>query len=241
MTVTFIYNFRFYGECQARRHINPDGSKGGIVAVTAKIGMGVYIGDEASIGNEARIGDDASIGNEAIIGNDARIGDKASIGNDASIGDKARIGNDASIGDAAIIGNDAYIGDKASIGNAAIIGNDAYIGNAASIGNDAYIGDEASIGNEARIGDKAIIHVDDWWQTVGPQGRRNQVLTVVHSHKHGLRWWVGCRHACTTEELREAVAFDHGESAHGDDYRWAIDSILRHPALVRRIKGGVSQ
>ncbi len=181
-------------------HINPDGIKGGIVAVTAKIGMGVYIHKTAEAGNYA------------IIGNYVRIGVKA------IIGDYARIGNKANIGNAAIIGNDARIG------------NDAYIGDAARIGN------KARIGHAASIGDYAIIHVDDWWQTVGPQGGRRQVLTVVHSHKLGLRWWVGCRHACTTEELREAVAFDHGESAHGDDYRWAIDNILRHPALVRRIK-----
>jgi hypothetical protein len=70
---------------------------------------------------------------------------------------------------------------------------------------------------------------------VGPQGSRNTMLTAVQSAKHGLRWWVGCKHAISTEQLRALVKETHGVSEHGDDYRAVIDFVENHPARHRHI------
>lgn len=57
-TATFIHNFFGRMKAEARYHINPDGSRGGIVAATAKIGAGVKIAETAQVGYGASAGDD---------------------------------------------------------------------------------------------------------------------------------------------------------------------------------------
>ena len=99
----------------------------------------------------------------------------------------------------------------------------------------AEIGPRASIGYGASIGDGASIGYGEWFFTAGPQGGRNALLTAVLKPE-GLRWWVGCRHNVTTEELLAAVEAFHGASAHGDDYRHIIKSIETHPGLARALE-----
>ena len=90
--ITFTHKFFGWLDAEARRHVNPDGSQGAIVALTAKVAKGltlsasVEIGPRAIIGGGASIGDGASIGPRASIGYDASIGPRASIGGGASIG-----------------------------------------------------------------------------------------------------------------------------------------------------------
>ena len=94
---TFTHKFFGWLEAEAYRHINPDGSEGAIVAVTAQIAEGLTFGDtvqvgpKASIGEGARIGPKASIGCEASVGCEARVGYRASIGPNASVGDGASV------------------------------------------------------------------------------------------------------------------------------------------------------
>ena len=88
---TFRHTFRDGTTSEARRHTNPDGSTGGIVAVSATVNPKAYIGPTAEVCDWARIADSARIADGA------RIGNSASIGHDASIGDGASIGNGASI------------------------------------------------------------------------------------------------------------------------------------------------
>jgi acyl-[acyl carrier protein]--UDP-N-acetylglucosamine O-acyltransferase len=112
-----IFTHKFFGwlEAEARRHVNPDGSEGAIVAVTARIAEGlilsasIEIGPYANIGPRANIGSDANIGPRANIGSDAKIGPRANIGPDAYIGPYAKIGPRANIGPGANIGLGAKI------------------------------------------------------------------------------------------------------------------------------------
>ena len=118
-----IFTHKFFGwlEAEARRHVNPDGSEGAIVAVTARIAKGlilsalIEIGPYAKIGSDAYIGPRAKIGSRAYIGPHANIGPRAYIGLGAYIGDGARIGPGANIGPRAYIGRDANIGPGANI------------------------------------------------------------------------------------------------------------------------------
>ena len=94
-----IFTHKFFGwlEAEARRHVNPDGSEGAIVAVTARIAKGlilsalIEIGPYAKIGSDAYIGPRAKIGSRAYIGPGANIGPRAYIGRDANIGPGANI------------------------------------------------------------------------------------------------------------------------------------------------------
>lgn len=114
---TFLHKFGGYMEAEARRHVNPDGSLGGIVALTAVIADWIFLPASSEVWPGAIICDCVSIGDRASIGYRAIIGHIADIGNDAIIGNYAIIGRGASIcenvriGDGAIIGNDAAIGD----------------------------------------------------------------------------------------------------------------------------------
>ena len=96
MIDTFTHLFGGWKSAEARRWKNPDGSEGGIVAVSASVDPSVTLPVDVVVWPDARIAKDV-----ASIGNRASIGDGASIGNRASIGDGASIGNCASIGDGA--------------------------------------------------------------------------------------------------------------------------------------------
>lgn len=82
---TFTHKFLGWLEAEARRHINPDGSEGAIVAVTARIAEGLTLSASIEIGPGADIGPDAKIGSRAEIGPDAKIGYGANIGDGAKI------------------------------------------------------------------------------------------------------------------------------------------------------------
>ena len=106
MTDIFKHLFGGWREAAARRWHNPDGSEGGIVAVSASVPNSVTIPPDCVVWPKATI---STVG--------ALIGDRASIGEGASIGVGASIGYRASIGDRASIGNGALIGYRASIGD----------------------------------------------------------------------------------------------------------------------------
>jgi hypothetical protein len=98
MSNTFIHSFGGWKQAEARRWKNPDGSAGGIVAVSATVEHTVTIPVDCVVWPEARIiGPRASIGEGASIGGGASIGEGASIGGGASIGEGASIGPRASI------------------------------------------------------------------------------------------------------------------------------------------------
>ena len=52
----FRHKFRGWDEQDARRHVNPDGSLGAIVALTAMIAGGIHLDASIEIGPRARIG-----------------------------------------------------------------------------------------------------------------------------------------------------------------------------------------
>lgn len=108
----------------------------------------------------------------------------------------------------------------------------------------ASIGVGASIAPRAGIGEGVIYDASDWLFVVGPQGSRGAWATAVWSPKHGLRWWVGCQHGLSTDELLARIEDRHGASDHGDDYRYLVKVVTEHPGLARAMaakpKGGAS-
>lgn len=263
--VTFTQIFRAYGPAEARRWTNPDGSEGGIVATSASVADGIHlpytaiVGPNSVISNYTTFGGGVCIEHSSYIGSGARINPYASIGAFTYIGEWARIWNrshilrnavicsNADIGEEATVGQFSYIGDGARLGRRsyidclarvgaeAVIGADANVGYSTSVGAGAIIGDSVLIGNQVSIWDQAEYTLGDWLFVGGPQGNRDASATAVWSPKHGLRWWVGCQYGISTEYLRERVERDHGSSAHGDDYRYLIETVENHPGLKRAI------
>jgi carbonic anhydrase/acetyltransferase-like protein (isoleucine patch superfamily) len=112
MSETFKHLFGGWRGAEARRWKNPDGSEGGIVAMSAHVHPSVVLPTTVEIWPEAKIAEGVrSIGGRASIGYGASIGGRASIGYGASIGGRASIGYGASIGGRASIGYGASIGD----------------------------------------------------------------------------------------------------------------------------------
>jgi hypothetical protein len=71
---TFTHKFFGWLEAEAKHHVNPDGSRGGIVALSASIAPGISLGLTVQVGHWASIGYGASIGDGASIGPRASIG-----------------------------------------------------------------------------------------------------------------------------------------------------------------------
>ena len=86
----------------------------------------------------------------------------------------------------------------------------------------------------ASIGPRASIEKEDWLFVAGPQGSRHAWATAVWSAKHGLRWWVGCQHGLTTDQLLTRINKDYPPgNEYGDDYRYLIAGVTGHPGLKR--------
>ena len=79
-TKTFVHKFGGWKEAEAKRWTNPNGSIGGIVAVTATIADDVFIHESCEVWPHASIWYGARIGPHASIGDGASIGPRASIG-----------------------------------------------------------------------------------------------------------------------------------------------------------------
>ena len=176
---TFIHKFGGWHEAEARRWTNPNGSVGGIVAVTATVHADTFIPQSCEVWGHASIGSGARLGNRVIIEADASIG------------------SGAHIGGGVIIGEGVHIGAGVSLGSGVIIGS------------------------------------GDWFISGGPCGSRDAMWTAVYSAEHGLRWWVGCKHGITTEQLARLVDEAHRGTDHYDDYMAAIAFVTGHPGLKR--------
>ena len=100
----------------------------------------------------------------------------------------------------------------------------------AKIDESVYI---AGIGYSVSVGARASIGASDWFMAGGPCGSRNAMWTAVASKEHGLRWWVGCKHGITSEQLRALVKETHGTNEHAQDYLAAIKFVEKHPGYAR--------
>jgi len=177
---------------------------------------------------------DGSVGGVVALG--SRIYENVTLPLSVVVSPRAHIGYGVHIGDYGRIGTSAFIGDGAYIGNGAFIGDGSHIGSGSHIGNNAHIGDGVRIGIGVYIGDGVRINTDDWFFVAGPQGSHNALATAVYSGNRGLRWWVGCQRGITTRMLRNRVERYHGDTPMGDDYRYLIDMVERHPGLLRAEK-----
>lgn len=99
-----------------------------------------------------------------------------------------------------------------------IVACSATVDESAFVAESAEVGSRASIGPRASIGDGASIGYGDRFISIGPIGSRGATLTAVKSYAHGLRWWVGCQHGITSDQLRTRVNETHGKNEHARAY-----------------------
>jgi len=108
---TFLHRFEQFGpEIPSRRHINPDGTNGGIVALSA------HVDPSAIVDKTARIGPRAFIGPGAIVRYRAKISAGAWIGPGAEIKQRVLIGERAVIGEGQIIEYRKTVADHERVG-----------------------------------------------------------------------------------------------------------------------------
>ncbi len=120
------------GPVEASRHVNPDGSLGGWVAVTAHADEGAYVSETAFV-----------LGNSRVFGN-CRVEDEALVFDNARIHDGAQVAGEA------MVGGDCTLMDVRVEGRARIMGRAHLTGRAHVLG-------EAKIGGEVRVLGPAVI------------------------------------------------------------------------------------
>lgn len=121
--MVMFFDFRdARGSVPAHRHMNPDGTEGGVVADTARIGNGAVVDVDARVATWARVGDGARIQKGARVAAWAIVGNSVNVGPRARIGERVRVGSCATIGEGAIV--NAHVGENAGIGARARIDDD---------------------------------------------------------------------------------------------------------------------
>ncbi len=150
-------NYAMYTEILPK----PEICKTAVIAPSAKIGEGCYIGDYAVIGENAKIGDGCIIEPHAVIGHDCEIGSHCRIGSHANIM-HCQMGNNCYIYGGARIGWDGFgfmmiAGAHKRIPQLGrvIIGNDVEVGANACIDRGAL--DDTVIGDGCRIDDLVMV------------------------------------------------------------------------------------
>lgn len=200
---TFKYTFRPGAEEDAYHWTNPDGSKGGIVAVSANVSPGVMIFESAVVCPGACI----------------RYG--------------ACIGHHSRINAGAFIGENTVVGPRAVVGEDTIIEMRARVGIGAHIQRGACVERGACVGNRAFIGRDAVFARGDWLFVAGPRGIQDDTVSVIWSPRNGLRWWVGRQRGITTKALFARIEDALGSGPHAEDYLHLIRMVETHPGLAR--------
>ena len=114
--IVFVHDFGDgNGPVPAHRHLNPDGSLGGMVADTARVASTVTVGPDALVYGMADVHDQAMILDRAQVYGDA------SIMNKATICGSARVHGCAWVFDQAVVGGNAQVFDNAQLGDAAYV------------------------------------------------------------------------------------------------------------------------
>lgn len=135
-------------------HVNPDGSAGGDVHVSATVG------DSVKICSGTMIEANCEIGDFVVIGNDCDIGENCQIHSYASIGRNTTIAGAVVIEKRSVIGNQVSIRAGVGIGERCEIGNGCRIAESCSIGDYVTIGETTALYSAARIGSHVRLGID---------------------------------------------------------------------------------
>jgi carbonic anhydrase/acetyltransferase-like protein (isoleucine patch superfamily) len=152
-----------YGPVPAHRHKNPDGSKGGWVANTAKVDKTAYVGENACVFRKASVIDRAKVLDYTRVFDFARVIGSALITGKALIYDHALIADFAQINEVAEVFEDAEVFGRAKIYGAAkvsgnvLISDNVQIFDAASVFDDAQISESAKVYGFSKVYDSALV------------------------------------------------------------------------------------
>ncbi len=150
-----------YGAVRAARHINPDGTSGGWVALTAHVEDTAHLGPNAVVFGNARVFGNAQVLDRAVVCDNARVYDDSVVSGDAVVAENGRV-NDAEVCDSARICGDAHVNGARICGYADVAGNARVLGNAlitgwAQIADRAWL-DGCEVGGTVVIGGMAAVH-----------------------------------------------------------------------------------
>jgi hypothetical protein len=170
---------------------------------------------DAWVGGNAFIFDDAMVYGKSIVYGNAKVYGNTHIYGYAQVYGYAWVYGYARVYGEARVYGDAMVYDSAEVyGNVDVLGG-------VRIYEKARISSEAQVYGYARICGNAEIKGTRDWLCVGPIGSRNGFTTFFRSADGGVEVRCGCRLA-PLDEFERAVENDHGEDAHGVEYRAAI-------------------
>ena len=141
-----------HGPVEVKRHMNPDGTEGGWVTVTAEVDSTCYIGIDAMVYDNARVYGYARVYDKALVSGNAQVSGNALVTGNARIFDNARV-----FGNAQIYGNARVFGDAQVAGFAQVFGN-AWVFGDAFVFENAWVFENALVYGNARVYDKAQVY-----------------------------------------------------------------------------------
>ena len=127
------------GQVPAHQHINPDGSRGGWVANTAKVSYTAYLEINATVFGHAWLSGEAHVFDQAQIYGNACVHGSTRISGHAQVCDQARV-----YGDAEVSGHAQICGESLVFGQAQIFGN-AKVSGRAKVSGQTWVCGEAHI------------------------------------------------------------------------------------------------
>ena len=150
-----------------KRHKNEDGSVGGFVADSAKIGSNVRIALRAVVGEGVELADGVTVEEWAEVGGGTRLGAGTVVGKHAMVA--GRIGAGVKIGNGVDIFFKAVVEDGVTIGDNARIDAEETIGAGSTIGSGAVVEDDLKPGT--RVPDNALIITGDGGLYIDDMGK----------------------------------------------------------------------
>ncbi len=97
---------------------------GAVVARSARLGAGVFVGTNAVVGTETHLGDLAIVLSLSCVGHHARVGHAATLSGGVLLGGRASVGARCLVGLGAKVMSDVVVGDDVTIGAGALVTRD---------------------------------------------------------------------------------------------------------------------
>ena len=110
------------GAVPAKRHITPDGSKGGWVATTAQVSGNARVFGDAWVFGDARVSGDARVFGNAQVSGDAWVFGNAQVSGNARVSGDAQVFGDAWVSGNARVSGNAWVSGGTSVSPIVITG-----------------------------------------------------------------------------------------------------------------------
>lgn len=143
-----------------RRHENPDGTVGGLVADGSIVSNDAWVAPGARVLGRAHVLDRAKVLGRAVVSGRAIVADEAVVRDRAQVLDAAVVAGRAEVSGDAVVQSRAMVLDHARVSDAAIVSGSAMLADEAKIGDHCVVTDNVTVGDLARARDHVYLGGD---------------------------------------------------------------------------------